>query len=302
MQGDSTVVAGVVYPGVEKFLVDFVASLRTQTCSDFDLLMVNDGADQSVKSAFPQQTIWIDLDKRMTIAEIRGLLINRAKSSYSRLVFVDVDDFFTEDRVERSIAGLEGYDFVFNELTLVDSDGRVLHPNYLSSLGVEGELEGFSALLDRNVIGLSNSAINLQGLPNLCIPSDLIAVDWWIYTVLLINGRRGKFLRDTVTFYRQHGANTIGMKPMLTPEKLQLGLLVKKIQYRNMVPYCAAKGDDALAERFLEKLREAEAVEAMTTESSSCEQYVEKVNRNFSSINNGWWSEIISIGRFNHYE
>ncbi|WP_306534104.1 hypothetical protein [Geobacter sp.] len=302
MQKHPVVVAGVVYPGVEGFVSNFVSSLSTQTFRDFDLLIINDGAEEVLKSLFPQETIWVNLEDRMTIAEIRRFLIDHAQARYSQLIFADTDDFFSANRVEESLKWLTKFDFVFNEVSLVDCEGQVLHSNYFSSLDVEDEIADFSLLEDRNVIGLSNSAINLQALPDLCIPPDLIAVDWWIYTVLLINGCKGKFIKDAVSFYRQHGSNTIGMQACLTEKKLELGLSVKMAHYNNLASYCVANNHVALAERFLEKVNETSAVEVLTRDKVLCERYLDKVNRNYSSINSGWWSEIISVDRFNQYE
>ncbi|SNB45040.1 hypothetical protein [Geobacter sp. DSM 9736] len=290
-------VAGVIYPGVESFLEDFLDSLRAQTYTAFDLLIFNDGVDQGVKALFPPQTVWLESETQMSVAEIRDYLIGCARKKYLQLIFADSDDYFSPNRVAESVRWLSTYDFVYNEVSLVDKGGGIQKPEYFSSIGVAEELTHPAQVEHSNIIGLSNSAVNLARLPEVAIPADLIAVDWWIYTVSLINGLRGRFLRDAITFYRQYDANTIGMKEGLTEEKLRLGLKVKKLHYGNLVCYCTSSGRVSLAERFHKKLDEIARLEMLVADQSVCRQYLDRVNADYIRINDGWWSEIISLDR-----
>jgi hypothetical protein len=66
----------VFYPGIEKFIDDFIFSLRKQSCKDFDLIVVNDAYSQdNIQSLYPDLNIF-ELKVNSTISRNREYGIN----------------------------------------------------------------------------------------------------------------------------------------------------------------------------------------------------------------------------------
>lgn len=63
------------------------------------------------------------------------------------------------------------------------------------------------------------------------MPSDLAAVDWYFFTLLLLKNKIAIFTNETVTYYRQHSQNLVGLKK-LDIESYKRGIEVKKKHYK----------------------------------------------------------------------
>jgi len=72
----------------------------------------------------------------------------------------------------------------------------------------------YSYVKDKNIFGLSNTAINTNILSEVTFDKNIVAVDWHFYKELLKNGCRAIFINKAITFYRQYQENTVGLKPI----------------------------------------------------------------------------------------
>ncbi|RXI39052.1 family 2 glycosyl transferase, partial [Malaciobacter mytili] len=145
----------------EEYLYDFFNSLEKQTYKYFDIIIVNDG--------FNNLDIFIEKYKELNIFELKGL-DNIAKNrqiginycidnNYDILIFGDSDDYFKENRIMISLDKLEKYDIVVNDLTLFDKNG-IIEKQYISNR-IENNTEiDFGFIKDKNIFGLSNTAIS----------------------------------------------------------------------------------------------------------------------------------------------
>jgi len=270
-----TLILGCVYPGVESYMEDYLNSIWKQTHQDFDLLILGNGPALELRL------------KAIAHAVLEG---------YKYLVFTDTDDFFSSNRVRLSLTWLQkGYDFVFNEIELVGILGDTLEHNVLQRIGVEKEYGNVDAIIDRNIFGLSTTAVKVECLRGLEIPKNIIALDWWIYTMLLLGEHQGKFLKNAITYYRQTGDNLVGMGGSLDEKRLKRGVEVKSLHYENAALYEGSaifkrkRGDTRLLEKKLE-------------DDVFKKKYIEVINKNMKEIYNGWWSEILSLGEWEKYE
>ncbi len=298
-KAEKTLILSVAYPGVEGYLSDYSASLQDQTHQDFDLLILNDGVSTEIRGNLPPQAKVIEVEQGKTPAEIRFQGLSFALDNhYDYLIFSDTDDYFSENRVGDSIAGLKEYDFVYNRLrTVTDGggEGREVLGAYPPGCA------GYESILERNLFGLSNTAVTVKVLEGIYIPGELIAVDWWIFTILLLRGCRGGYVKDAVTYYRQSDDNTVGMGRLLTEERLKLEIEAKRLHYRNLSAYCERNGLNKEGAVFRKKLSEMEELKARVENAEFRERYLGTINKNFKEIFTGWWSEILSIGEWENY-
>lgn len=204
-----------IFPRNEKFLKSFFNSLYIQTYKDFDLIIVNDNFNNLnyYKDLYPNLTI-ININSCDTPAKNREVGINYCiENKYDILIFGDSDDYFRNDRIEKSIKILDQADIVVNDISLFN-EKTLYNERYLSNRLKNGQIIEFEFIKNKNIFGFSNSAIRIFNQKKLSIPNDLVAVDWYIFSKFLLKGYKAVFINETITFYRQYEQNIIGLKQL----------------------------------------------------------------------------------------
>jgi glycosyltransferase involved in cell wall biosynthesis len=301
MINDRTLVAGVNYPGVKFFLSEYINSIDNQTDTNFDLLIVNDGITEETKNKFGKVK-WVNISQKTSPASIRQFIYNYAKNNkYNNLIFSDTDDFFSENRIEIAKDLLKKYDFVCNDITLINNKSEVLKDSFLSEYFNDKEISSVDLLLDKNLIGLGNSAIRLNNNLKIEIPGKIIAADWYLYSVLLLNNSKGVFTESTITYYRQYDENLIGIIKKVDEQILERSLNVKMLHYEELKRYCK-KIKSSYESIYAQKWNDlAELKTALHNEKLRL-RYINTINANFNKIYNGWWSEILTLKQIEKYE
>lgn len=303
MRNSDILVFGVLYPGVEKFTTSFVKSIISQDDQNFDLALYDDGFGNSERLFLPLRTIVIRKRGDKSIAEIRQIGINFAMNKgYQSIVFADLDDTFSSNRISGTRSLLKKSDFVYCELALIDHSNSIVRENVLQSIGVRPRYTGYKHLLDKNIFGLSNTAINVHCLSRIKIPKDIIAVDWWLFSMLSLNGCCGSLLNNSYVYYRQTDTNLIGMKNMLTEEKLKLGIQVKLVHYTYLLRSLRARRMTAMVRSVSLLKREIGELETALQDHQFLEHYLSVVNDNYQKIFTGWWSDILPLKKWKEYE
>ena len=209
---NSTAFLTTVFPQNEKFLKSFFNSLSAQTYKHFDLVIVNDNFKNLdfYKDLYSNLNI-IDINSSNTPAKNREVGINYCiEQNYEVLVFGDSDDYFKDNRIEKLLEFLIKADVVVNDLSLFDDNG-VYEKNYLSNRLKNLDIIDLKFIKDKNIFGMSNTAINLKKLTKVFFDDKIIAVDWYFFKRLLEKGLKAIFTNETITYYRQHEKNTIGL-------------------------------------------------------------------------------------------
>jgi len=224
----------VVYPGVERYFDDFLLSLDQQSKKNFDLYIFNDGLSSLEDYLIPYQKNLNYTMVNVTVDPVKireqgiNLLIDRG---YEYIIFGDSDDFFSSNRIKKSIELLDHYDVVVNELSLTNRDGKVIEDNYLSNRLKDGQSIKCPYIREKNIFGLSNTAISTKNLGKVSFPDYVIAVDWLLFSFLLNLGREAIFTSKATTHYRQHASNTVGMRKF-SKQGLLRGVQVKSKHYK----------------------------------------------------------------------
>jgi hypothetical protein len=204
-----------IFPQNEKFLKSFLDSLSAQTYKDFDLVVVNDSFKNLnyYKDLYSNLNI-ININSSGTPAKNREIGINYCiEKNYDILIFGDSDDYFKNNRIEKSVKILNQADIVVNDLSLFN-ENNVYNKRYLSNRVKNLQIIQFEFIKNKNIFGFSNSAIKLFNQKKLFIPNDLVAVDWYIFSNFLLKGCKAVFTDETISFYRQYEQNIIGLKQL----------------------------------------------------------------------------------------
>jgi len=280
----------VIYPGCEAWLPRFFESVAGQTRDDFDLMILNDGltdAENLIPLA-PHRFQLIPV--RGTIAKVRQQGIDLLMDSdYEKIIFADADDYFSENRIEKAAETLEKADIYVNDLTSVEEQEKLIHKNYFSGrLGEQFEIKP-DFILRKNIMGLGNSAVRKPVLRKIDIPDDTIAVDWLIFTDMLLRGCSAIFNSESVTFYRQHDNNTVGFKK-ITPQKIEHAL---SVQLQNAAYFAEVS---AQHKEHYEKLKKLSS--HLSKSDRHLQNYITQIERKLPE-QPFWWEEIKTLDELN---
>jgi glycosyltransferase involved in cell wall biosynthesis len=202
-----------IFPMKEQYLIDFFDSLSGQIYDNFDVIVVNDGYKNfyDVKMKYQNLSI-VELPYSDTPAKNREYGINYCiDNKYDILIFGDSDDYFSDNRIEESLKCLETFDIVVNDLNLFDKNG-MYEEKYISNRLSHGSEVKLDYIQDKNIFGLSNTAIKTNILNSVEFDKDLVVVDWYLYKKLLKDGCNSIFTNKATTYYRQYDFNTIGLQ------------------------------------------------------------------------------------------
>jgi len=196
----------------EKFLIDFFDSLIIQTNNEFDLVVVNDGYldFDKLKLKYRKLNI-IELEYSNTPSKNREYGINYCiDNKYDVLIFGDSDDYFSANRVELSLKMLKENDIVVNDVSLFNKGG-IYEERYMSNRLNDGSEVRFEYIKNKNIFGLSNTALKIKVLNKVSFDKSLVAIDWFLYKGLLKKRCSAIFTNKSITYYRQYNNNTIGL-------------------------------------------------------------------------------------------
>ena len=202
-----------IFPMKKQFLIDFFNSLNNQTYDNFDVVVANDGYSNfnEIKLKYGKLNI-VELEYSNTPAKNREYGINYCiERKYDILIFGDSDDYFSNNRVELALEALNSNDIVVNDVSLFDNNGTY-EDMYISNRLENDSKVNFNYIKNKNIFGLSNTALKINILSRVSFDKDLVAVDWHLYKGLLKNGCKAIFTNKAITYYRQHKDNTVGLQ------------------------------------------------------------------------------------------
>lgn len=224
----------VFYPGAETYVDEFFNSVSNQTYKDFDLIIVNDGyKDENLSTLYPSLKI-VELHGDATISGNRAIGINYAiDNNYKYLFLCDVDDYMHPARVEHVLKSFDNNDIIVNDLDIVCADRKLIVKDYFQKTISAKTILDKDFIKDKNIFGFSNSALKVSSLSKVSFPKDLRVVDWYFFTQLLNEGLKACFIGESLTEYRQHSGNMIGISSF-TIDVFKRLIELKKIQYSYM--------------------------------------------------------------------
>lgn len=275
----NTVFCSVIFPANLPYFTDYLDSLEKQTDLDFDVLIFNDGVEK-IENYFKNRSL------KYSVISTQGSITNSRKqvfaylkkSNYKNVIFGDTDDYFSENRVEESKKLLKIYDIVAHDLILVSQDKKIISELFWKNRTELKQPISLNAIKKYNFLGLGNTAINIKILPDeIKFNSNLIAVDWYLFSVILQSKVKVIFSSEAHVFYRQHEANTVGRKAV-TYIDFKKGVDVKLNHYRTLASINSDYSD--LANQF-------EALKSILTE-----DYFNSRQKKNKIKNPFWWEEI----------
>ena len=114
---------------VEKYLRQCLESIKNQTYTNLQIIMVNDGSSDNSGSICKE---YADSDSRFIYIEqenkgvsgARNTGLNHADGEY--LCFIDADDEFTEDAISEQVKNVGKCDMLITRFNKIDEDGNII--------------------------------------------------------------------------------------------------------------------------------------------------------------------------------
>jgi hypothetical protein len=204
----------VAYRQNQKFTRDFVESINNAKNLN-ELIVVNDNLENTeinyLKNEILIKTNFIKPHSEIrSIPQLRALLLKEAKKNgVDLLVLADFDDTFSINRVKQiEIEYDDSYSFFYNEVVLMESGKPFITDLPKTVFSIE-------QIAESNFLGLSNTAINLskvdQNVFELLEECQSKIFDWYLFSIIISLGGKGKLIENVATHYRIHQSNTAGV-------------------------------------------------------------------------------------------
>lgn len=297
------IVYGVVVYECDLFDIfsrDFFRSIADQDNTEFDLLIISDDVprnklDKAVSdSNLNCRVIFKYANGQHSPLELREFLIQKATTlEYDVLVVGDFDETTTNNRVSSIKRNIKTSSLAFNDFYLVDRNNRLISDkSCFSEKAIPDTVDNVEAILSKNFIGLGSTAINLKRpeIKDLVFPPNILAVDWFLATWILLRGGKEVALRDTFAYYRQHESNLVGFDFSLDGSKLDKGTAVKKAHYKFFSNFPSSHKSV-----FKDLYKSIVEVERYNQNPTQRLEYINRVNHRFDTSSFVWWENIKTL-------
>ncbi|MEK8216542.1 glycosyltransferase family 2 protein [Paenibacillus sp. FSL L8-0463] len=204
----------------EKYISQQIDSLLSQSYSDLDILIRDDGSNDGtldiIEMYMSKYPLQIRLIRGKNIGVINSFfeLLKEARTDAKYYSFCDQDDIWKKTKVEVSILKLVERN---NNKPLLFCSATQLTDSKLKEIKVwpqrPGKALGFYNALVENVVVGATITINRKARDGLikCVPDNenIIMHDWWIYLCISAFGEI-IYESDPTILYRQHESNVVG--------------------------------------------------------------------------------------------
>lgn len=210
----------------EKYIEDQLDSLLNQTVQDFKIFIRDDCSTdktfeilQDYHKRFPDKIFIEKSEKNSGNAKhtFFSLLLSHQDADY--VMLCDQDDVWNPDKIEitsnemkkmEKEYGKETPLLVHTDLTVVDSELKVINPSFKKMLDADYSRIQLNHLVNQNTLTGCTAMFN-KALCNLIKeePEYCVMHDWWIMLVASCFGRVSSLNTQTIQ-YRQHGNNSVG--------------------------------------------------------------------------------------------
>ncbi len=134
-------------------LKNTIDSVLAQTCSDFELIIVDDGSTDDTKTIVAgikdERIRYMNIGRVGDIAKVRNRGLQESSGEF--VAFCDDDDLWVKDKLERQLAYKEKYSFICSNAEIIDVNGNPSGKLTNKCLG-DKEIDIYSLLLGNEVI------------------------------------------------------------------------------------------------------------------------------------------------------
>lgn len=210
----------------ENYLTDLIDSIMKQTFQNFICYVHDDGStDKTMEILIQLRNKYADkiiiLDYPPTGSAKANFMSMLAYPSEPYIMFADQDDYWLEDKIEKSLNEIKKIEsdtrvpsLVFTDLEVVDSNLSILDRSFMNKMGFDPKRIRYQQLMAENIgagctMIMNNTLLKIVSrLNNL---DNIRMHDGWFMVVAAIYGKI-KYIPESTILYRQHSTNVCGSK------------------------------------------------------------------------------------------
>lgn len=196
----------------EAYLSFTIDSILAQTYKEYEIIIVDDKSNDSSRDIIRDyQEKYpcvrpIFLEKNAGVSNARNTGISQASGRY--IAFLDSDDMWAEDKLEKQLTFMEDndYHFTYTAYSFVDDDG-----NDISSVVMPKKEVDYKELLKHNVIPCLTVIIDRNFIDEICMPY-IRHEDYACWLSILKKGHKAYGLEEPLAYYRARPNSLSGNK------------------------------------------------------------------------------------------
>jgi hypothetical protein len=194
-----------IHPYGEKYLAQLIKNINEQTYQNFKVFFCFNNLKikkEHLKEINKLQNKFIILKTNLPPVKSRIISLKKIiKYNFNIIIFLDCDDLMHKKRIEKLHPHLNRNDFIVNNLKNFDNK-----KNYFNDIKKKINMK---SIIENNYIGLSNLTIKKKSLKKIIneLNPKLKILDWQMATLLFLKRQKGIFLKNSITYYRQHENN-----------------------------------------------------------------------------------------------
>tara|TARA_B100000886_G_scaffold336726_1_gene296039 strand:- start:46 stop:876 length:831 start_codon:yes stop_codon:yes gene_type:complete len=205
----------VVHPKSKKFFHSFIDSINKQTYKNFFLFICVNGCNLSRNNINKIKCNHFIFNVNETTGICRKKAFYKLKNfNFKTIVFIDSDDTINKRRLEFDKKNIRNLDFIVTNFYTMDDKGHIDYKKKFFTKIKNNSIIRYSQIRNKNFIGFSNLTIKARIFFSILhqINYKLIALDWCLAKILLLNYYKGKFFNKSLSYYRQYSENVSSVK------------------------------------------------------------------------------------------
>jgi glycosyltransferase involved in cell wall biosynthesis len=225
MSSEPRVAAIIPYFMGRQYLTDAVASALAQTYEQLEVIVINDGSPDDF------QTVIAPLRSRVRVVEQENLGVAAARNRGLRetqaeyVAFLDQDDVWRKDKIERQVKLLESFPEVglaHTEACYIDQHGLPTAPPRLPFVIPKAHGRCTLELLAHNSITTSSVLLRRAALGLDRFPNGMDGCDDWDVWLRVSRTWAFAYIDEPLTYYRVHDANVSRDKAVMIPGRVKV--------------------------------------------------------------------------------
>lgn len=207
---DKSPLVSVIMPAYnsEKFIIEAINSVVSQTLTDWELLVIDDGSTddtQRIVADFAEKDSRIQFlvnEANMGVAKTRNKGLAVCRGQYVALL--DSDDYYKPDMLQKMVdcARRTTADIVYCSYELIDEQGKKVCNDFIVP-----EQTDFEHSLVRSVITCSSVLMTCELAKNNRFPTDIYHEDIALWFQLLRDGAKAFGETEVLAAYRQRSGS-----------------------------------------------------------------------------------------------
>ena len=206
----------------EKFLSESINSLLSQTYQNWELIfwdnLSSDKSKEVLKSFSDNRIKYYSSDKFLNLYEARNLAIQKSIGKY--ICFLDTDDLWTKDKIEKQINFLkenQEYKMVYSNYYILDEKKKIKYKKYTSPLP-QGNIT--KSLLKNYSVGILTTCLEKKIFDKLNFKKEYNIIGDFDFFIKLSQEQKIGCIQKPLAYYRLHETNYSNKKLKLYVNEL----------------------------------------------------------------------------------